>query len=58
MNDKQLIYAKLVDLLNSVAFIAELEELKGATQERMQEFVEVKRQVRLELQAEMTKSRQ
>lgn len=50
MNDKQLIYAKLIDCLNSVAFINELEELKEATPERLKEFVEVKRQVREELQ--------
>ena len=50
MNDKQLIYSRLIDCLNSVAFINELEELKDATPERLKEFVEVKRQVREELQ--------
>lgn len=59
MDDKQLIYARLIDCLNSVAFINELEGLKNASPERLKLFVEVKRQVRKELQelAHITKEK-
>lgn len=50
MNDKQLIYAELLDYLSAVAFINKLEGLKNASPERLKLFIDVKRQVRKELQ--------
>ena len=50
MDDKQLIYSRLLECLSSIAFINELEELKGASQERLRMFMEAKHQVRKELQ--------
>lgn len=49
MNNKQLIYSTLIQLLGSVSFIKEL-ELSGASSECLKEFIEVKRQVRKELE--------
>ena len=40
LTDRQIIYAKLVDVLGSVAFVNEVEELKGATPERLKAFIE------------------
>lgn len=47
--DRQLIYAKLVEKLNDIAFFNLDLELADASEERKQEFMEAKRKVRQEL---------